>query len=101
MFLKKIKLVLTNPTYGQTSGGNAQQSIVLIVRYGYPLSNIQRQRKIQKQNIWHGGILKPIIYWIPKPHVQMQGLKTPTTRFKNRLFGYKVSLNVYQLKDVW
>jgi hypothetical protein len=45
--------------------------------------------------------LKPIIYWIPKPHVQMQGLKTPTTRFKNRLFGYKVSLNVYQLKDVW
>lgn len=30
----------------------------------------------------------------------MQGLKTPTTRFKNILFGYKVSLNVYQLKDV-
>jgi len=52
-------LVLTNPTYGQTSGGNAQQSIVLIVRYDYPLPNIQRQRN--KQNIWHGGILKPII----------------------------------------
>ncbi len=30
----------------------------------------------------------------------MQGLKTPTTGFKNRSFGYKVSLNVYQLNNV-
>jgi hypothetical protein len=69
----------------------------LFVRSGYPLSNAKRQ--MNKWNVLAYEGFETLMN--TKTPSWMEGLKAPTTSFKNQSFDYRMSLNGCQLCNVY